>query len=65
RFLFANPPFKRISRFSFRKSPFSSNITRFVSENPTFRQISRVFSSEIPHLSKNHVFSFRKSPFSS
>ncbi|EPP35747.1 hypothetical protein CP8484711_3003, partial [Chlamydia psittaci 84-8471/1] len=27
-----------------------------------FKQISRVFSSEIPHLSENHEFSPRKSP---
>ncbi|EPP29593.1 hypothetical protein CP082626L3_1427 [Chlamydia psittaci 08-2626_L3] len=38
------------------------NINSFISENPTFKQISRVFFLEIPHLSENHEFSPRKSP---
>ncbi|EPP30956.1 hypothetical protein CP8484711_2951, partial [Chlamydia psittaci 84-8471/1] len=29
----------------------------FLFGNPPFKRISRVFSSEIPHLSENHVFS--------
>ncbi|EPJ32422.1 hypothetical protein CP061683_2131, partial [Chlamydia psittaci 06-1683] len=37
----------------------------FLFRNLPFKQISRVFSSEIPHLRKNHVFSLRKTPISS
>ncbi|EPJ31002.1 hypothetical protein CP061683_2133 [Chlamydia psittaci 06-1683] len=38
------------------------DITLFISENPSFKEISRVFSLEIPHLSDNPVFSLLKSP---
>ncbi|EPP29962.1 hypothetical protein CP082626L3_1311 [Chlamydia psittaci 08-2626_L3] len=34
----------------------------FLFGNHTFKQISRVFSSEIPHLSENHEFSPQKPP---
>ncbi|EPJ33856.1 hypothetical protein CP061683_1768 [Chlamydia psittaci 06-1683] len=35
---------------------------RFLLANPPCKQKSRIFSSQIPHLSKNHAFSIRKSP---
>ncbi|EPP37663.1 hypothetical protein CP10743SC13_1547 [Chlamydia psittaci 10_743_SC13] len=61
-FLFANPPCKR------KLLVFFSEISRLIEyqvfylrESP-FKQISRVFSSEIPHLSENHEFSPQKSP---
>ncbi|EPJ33677.1 hypothetical protein CP061683_1733, partial [Chlamydia psittaci 06-1683] len=30
--------------------------------NPPFKRKSRVFSLQVPHLSKNHAFSLRKPP---
>ncbi|EPP36711.1 hypothetical protein CP10743SC13_1062 [Chlamydia psittaci 10_743_SC13] len=49
RFLFVNTPFKRKSRVS-------------CSIIPHLSHKSRVFSSRIAHLSKNHAISLRKSP---
>ncbi|EPP35583.1 hypothetical protein CP10139811_1662, partial [Chlamydia ibidis] len=34
-------------------------ITLFLFGNHAFKRKSRVFSSEIPHLSENHAFSLR------
>ncbi|EPJ32109.1 hypothetical protein CP061683_2047, partial [Chlamydia psittaci 06-1683] len=45
-----------------RKSPILAKTSCFLFRNPPFKQISLVFSSEIPHLSKNHAFYLRKSP---
>ena len=49
-----------ITRFLFRNLPFNPKITRFLFANPPFKRKSRVFSSEIPHLSENHAFSLRE-----
>ncbi|EPP35503.1 hypothetical protein CP10139811_1607 [Chlamydia ibidis] len=48
-FFLGNPPFKRKSRV------FSSEISLFIIK-------SRIFFSQIPHLSEYHAFSLRKSP---
>ncbi|EPP37931.1 hypothetical protein CP8484711_2666 [Chlamydia psittaci 84-8471/1] len=37
-------------------------ITRLFFENTPFKRKSCIFSSEIPHLSKNHTVSHQKSP---
>ncbi|EPP29147.1 hypothetical protein CP082626L3_1338, partial [Chlamydia psittaci 08-2626_L3] len=37
--------------------PFSTKITHFLFENPSFTQKSLIFSLIIPHFSENHPFS--------
>ncbi|EPP34933.1 hypothetical protein CP10139811_1159, partial [Chlamydia ibidis] len=37
-------------------------ITHFLFANPPFKRKSPVFSSRIPHLTKNHAFSLQESP---
>ncbi|EPP35521.1 hypothetical protein CP10139811_1293 [Chlamydia ibidis] len=60
RFLFENPPFNpKITRFLFTNPPFNPKSTRFLFANPPFKRKSG--SSQILHLSENHVFSLRKS----
>ena len=62
RFLFANPPFNEKHMFSLRKPPTYAKITRFLFRNLHLTRRSRVFSSQIPHLSENYAFSLCESP---
>src|SRR5699024_7031719 len=48
--------------FSLRKSPTDAKITCFLIKNPTFKQKSRVFYSQIRHFGKHHAFSLCKFP---
>ncbi|EPP29621.1 hypothetical protein CP082626L3_1618 [Chlamydia psittaci 08-2626_L3] len=47
--------------FLFENFPFNPKITRFLFTNPPFKRKTRVFSSQIRHLSKNHAFSLQES----
>ncbi|EPP37547.1 hypothetical protein CP10743SC13_2173, partial [Chlamydia psittaci 10_743_SC13] len=53
-FLFEHPPFiPKITHFLDENAPFNPKIMHFLLENHPFKGKSCIFSSKIPHLTKN------------
>ncbi|EPP34296.1 hypothetical protein CP10139811_1226, partial [Chlamydia ibidis] len=54
--------YAKITRFLFANTAFKQKSRAFSSQIPHLTRKSRIFFLQIPHLSENHAFSLQESP---